>query len=496
MKKKLLIGGVILLIIVTSLSIAIKLKPNHSMLSPSSQSYINKMVSNEMKDGHIPGVSVLIVKHNKVFMNKGYGYANIDKKTKVSPKTRFEIASNSKAFTGYAIMQLVKDNKIKLDDKISKYIPGFYMKYKGKKTDITVDQLIAQTSGIPGDITDNDKITKETDSLSGIVNSIKGRKLNAKPGKQFEYSNMNYDILGLIVQNVSHESYSNYMDKHIFKPLKMKDITTKDSNVKQADDAQGYLYKNGKYHADNPTFNIGDNPSAYMMTGTKGLESWIKFQLNPTPTYKSLISETHQPKVKTHDDINSSYATGWFVDDRNKDTIVYHPGTLENYSSYILLNPKQDYGIVILANSYSKSVPDLAQNLNTQMSNGKHIDTLQQFINQYQIGIVIITVLMCLLVVITLIFIWRYINQRKPIHFNWRNHNTQMKVLLLTVSFALILGLIHLLPSMILTDSDWHFMMSWLPTSAKYGLLSFVMLLTSLYAFLFFKIVSTTTKSN
>ena len=78
-------------------------------------------------------------------------------------------------------MQLVNERKIKLNDPISKYIPNFHMKYKGKKVEITINQLITQTSGIPGDITDNDKITKKTDSLDGIVNSINGRSLNHRP---------------------------------------------------------------------------------------------------------------------------------------------------------------------------------------------------------------------------------------------------------------------------------------------------------------------------
>lgn len=75
--------------------------------------------------GKIPGVSVLIIKDNKIFLNKGYGYANVSQKTKVTPRTRFEIASNTKAFTGYSVLQLAKEGKLNLNDKVSKYVPGF-----------------------------------------------------------------------------------------------------------------------------------------------------------------------------------------------------------------------------------------------------------------------------------------------------------------------------------------------------------------------------------
>lgn len=106
--------------------------------------------------------------------------------------------------------------------------------------------MIAQTSGISGDITNDDKITKDTNSLEGLVHSIKGRNLDAKPGKQFEYSNMNYDILGLIVQKASHQSYTTYLNTHLFTPLHMTQSTVKESNMKKNNDAQGYVIKKEK----------------------------------------------------------------------------------------------------------------------------------------------------------------------------------------------------------------------------------------------------------
>ena len=101
--------------------------------------------------------------------------------------------------------------------------------------------MIAQTSGISGDITNDDNITKDTNSLEGLVHSIKGRNLDAKPGKQFEYSNMNYDILGLIVQKAS--SIICELFKHIFYSITYDAINSKESNMKKNNDAQGYVIK-------------------------------------------------------------------------------------------------------------------------------------------------------------------------------------------------------------------------------------------------------------
>lgn len=496
MKKNLTISGTILVIIIFVTSIVIKLTPNYSMFSPASQNYIDHMIKNEMHDGHIPGLSVLIVKHNKVILDKGYGYANIKKKIKVSPKTRFEIASNTKTFTGYVIMQLVKDGKIQLNEKVSHYIPGFYMTYNGHKQGITVDQLVAQTSGIPADITDNDKITQSNNSLEGIVNSVKGRHLNAKPGKNFEYSNMNYDILGLIVQEVSHESYASYIKDHIFKPLNMKHVTTKESNNKIAKDAQGYDIQGTKAYVSRPEFNVGDTSSAYMMAGTKDLESWIRFQLNPPSYLNTMVEATHQAKVKTESGKNATeYATGWFIDHSTGEKLVYHPGTLENYSSYIILNPKKDYGIVVLANAYSKNVFQLAHNLNIQMSNGKHVTTMQHLINQWQPYIVALTIIIWILIISVLRLVYRYTARIAQLQFTLTSPNVKLNIVMLSIAFILILGLLHLLPSLILSGSDWYFMMSWLPVSAKVALLSLIIFLMSCFAFLFLKLSTANIKT-
>ena len=491
MRKKLIMIGMILLVGIIILSIAIKLKSSYSMFSPSSQSYIDNMIVNKMKDDHIPGMSVLIVKNNKTILNKGYGFSNIKKKSKVTPNTRFEIASNTKAFTGYAMMQLVEAHKINLNDKVSQYIPGFYMKYNHKKVDITVDQLIAQTSGISGDITNDDNITKDTNSLEGLVHSIKGRNLDAKPGKQFEYSNMNYDILGLIVQKASHQSYANYLSTHLFTPLHMTQSTVKESNMKKNNDAQGYVIKKGKAYADSPEFNLGDNPAAYMMTNTKDLASWLKFQLNPPKKVASLVQLTHQPRVKAIDNSQDvHYAAGWFIDDNHSETIVYHPGTLENYSSYIILNPKKDYGIVVLANSYSKNVAELAQHLNIQMSNGQHIKTLQYLINQWNIVFIIITIILLIAVASVFLIIYRLIFKFKSIYFKTMSGGLLIKISMMMLTFTLILAILHLLPILLLSNSDWRFMMSWLPLQAKITLFSFVLLLTSLWSYFILKITT------
>ena len=82
------------------------------------------------------------------------------------------------------------------------------MNYNGQNETITIKQLLAQTSGIPSDITSEDSVTNKNNRLNDVTRAIMGDELHHKPGKEFEYSNMNYDLLGLIIQNVTKQSYT------------------------------------------------------------------------------------------------------------------------------------------------------------------------------------------------------------------------------------------------------------------------------------------------
>lgn len=356
---------------------------NETILTHASQKHIDKMVETAMKKGDIPGLAILIIKDNKIFLNKGYGYANIEKKAKVNPHTQFEIASNTKAFTGYAILQLAQEGKINLNDKVSTFIPGFKMKYEDKERDITIEQLLAQTSGIPGDITEENRYSKQYDSIENIVNFAKGKRLNHVPGETFEYSNMNYDILGLIIQNVTHQSYTSYIQKHVLAPLKMKHTTFKVNNTKSNNEALGYIWEDNENKVAQPEFNIGDTPAAYMMSSTSDLAKWVQLQIHPTSKSQAkLIRQSHQVLSNS---LNSepnadSYGSGWFIN--TDDHLVFHTGVLDNFSSQILLNIRKSYGIVVLANTNSNQVTRLAEHLNTQIMNNRHYTTIEEKVNQ------------------------------------------------------------------------------------------------------------------
>lgn len=171
MKRKSFILIAIVMIILLISSILINHDIAHSQtknkIIHQSKKQIDSMIQSTI-NYNVPGIAVLIIKNNKIFLNKGYGYANLEQKLKVTPRTNFEIASMTKAFTGYSILQLAKEGKLGLNDKVSKFIPGFYMRYDGKKKEITIKQLLGQTNGIPSDITEENHYSKDYSNIEKL----------------------------------------------------------------------------------------------------------------------------------------------------------------------------------------------------------------------------------------------------------------------------------------------------------------------------------------
>lgn len=485
------------IIILVAISIAIYITLNSNMktrLTNDSQQQIDTIIEHDLQKGHIPGASILIVKNGKVFLNKGYGYQDVDKKVKASPTTKYEIASNTKAFTGLAILKLAQEGRLNLNDAVSKHVPHFKMNYNGQNETITIKQLLAQTSGIPSDITSEDSVTNKNNRLNDVTRAIMGDELHHKPGKEFEYSNMNYDLLGLIIQNVTKQSYTKYITNSWLKPLHMTHTSFKQTNNKSKHDAIGYELQGSTPVVSKPEFNLWDTPSAYMLTSTEDLEHWIKFQLNPPNKYKSLVQQSHKNLSSTIGEPNANaYASGWFTN--NDEHLVFHSGTLDNFSSFILLNPKQNYGIVVLANLNSEYVPKLVEHLNTQLLNHKQYSTVASVLNAHKDQFNIVTVLMTTLILLAFIFsayrAWQMRHGKIILRKSKLTTFLSWLTLCLCIAIALIL---YALPYLILGSNNWSFVLTWLPIEIKLTLTTTFIALFSMLITILLVLHTTTIK--
>ncbi len=188
------------------------------LVYPQSNTEIKKLFNNAISDGG-PSLSVLVTKEGKVKLNKSFGYANIEKDKKAGSQTNYYMANLTNQFTAMGILILSERNQLKLSDKVSAIITGF----PGYGNKITVKHLLQQSSGLPyfkaQEFIDQNNEVTNNDVLE-FLNKQDGLHFN--PGKKVEINQVNYTILGIIIEEVSGDEYADFIDDEIFKPLHMK----------------------------------------------------------------------------------------------------------------------------------------------------------------------------------------------------------------------------------------------------------------------------------
>ena len=156
--------------------------------------------------------SILLARDGKVLVSRGYGLANREHNVPNTPQTKFRLASVSKQFVAAGIMLLENYGKLKVEDKVGQHLP----KCPPAWADVTLHQLLSHTSGVPENLTPalfkgQWPVPVETDHLLDIV---KDRPLDFKPGEKWKYSNTGYALLGMLIEKISGKPYGDFLAKY------------------------------------------------------------------------------------------------------------------------------------------------------------------------------------------------------------------------------------------------------------------------------------------
>ena len=175
---------------------------------------LDKYIEKFIKEQNIPGVAVAIVHNKDVFFTKTWGLLGNLKK--ITSKTPFAIGSISKSLTALAIVKLIEDKKIKLEDSVQQHLPWFKLKDSQISSSITIQHLLTHTSGINTyeGLLISDKQSKSSTALKENVMRLSNVKLTALPGEKYQYSNANYIVLGALIEEITNDTYS-----HIWKNM-------------------------------------------------------------------------------------------------------------------------------------------------------------------------------------------------------------------------------------------------------------------------------------
>ncbi len=313
---------------------------------------IGKKIPLQMKKGEIPGLVVVVIKGNEPIYVKGFGYADLSKKTPVTETTLFELSSCSNSFTALGILRLEAQGLLHLDDPVTTYFPGFYVTYNQQKYPVTIRQLLHHTSGIPGETHFSVPSATNKDTLEQTIPNITGIQLNHLPGQTFQYAAHNYDILGAIIERVTGMPFEKYMLDQVFKPLALNNIVVKGQD--QAGVATGYkigFFAPRPYH---PPVYRSNTPAAYILSNGKDMSRWLKLQMNLVESRMSpLIQKTQIPDTSVRPDARDiSFAMGWFVNSYGEREI-FHYGQNPTFTAVISIKPEEKIAVAVMANSNS-----------------------------------------------------------------------------------------------------------------------------------------------
>lgn len=454
------------------------------LLSTQEIERMEEFITKQMDTSGIPGLQVVIVEKDKTVYQKGFGYADIVNKKPVTNETLFELGSNSKAISGLTILQLADKGLIDLDDPVTKYLPWLKLSYKGKLQPITLRQLLHHTSGIPfksiGFIPEgNDK-----GALEKTVRTLLTQELNREPGTRYEYATINYDVLGLVIEKVTNQSFETYMKENILEALDLPHTYVGEQNVNKAQMATGYKMGFTEPQKYNPPSFRGNTPAGYMISNGIDMVRWMQIQVGTVDIGSfnpALIKASHEPDRKVRpNDSGSSYATGWEVYQKG-DGELSHSGSNPTFSSFMVFRPTEQIGVAVLANMNSDYTANIGQGIMNLLM-GKEVppiySDMYKKLDQLSFSIICVLVPICLAILFLLgrMFIQTWKKQRT---FQIMGKKVIVGLLFHLLLLSLFAISLFYLPNLLFMEMTWEFIEVWTPETvmiAVYGVvLTFVL---------------------
>ena len=443
-------------------------------LNISSYDDIDAYIEGQIRRLNIPGVSLAIVADDQIVHLRGFGHAQPGGEAP-SPQTPFFIGSVTKSFTALAIMQLVETGKVELDAPVQRYLPRFRVADPRASAQMTVRHLLNHTSGLSA--LQGQMILSELedypDTTDRQLRALSSTELSHPVGSKFQYNNTNYNILGLIIEAASEESYSDYIQRHIFDPLDMCYSYTSKAEAQKNGLAMGHRYWFGyPIPAPNLSIPMGSLPSGQLISCAEDMAHYLIAHLNGG-NYKDVqilseagIEELRRGAVAWREmglDFGY-YAMGWVSQVFGKSTIVSHAGTVPDFGAFAAFVPEQKKGIVLLYNAnhgmIKVTLDEFGLGAAQQLAGERPEGTIFGALYLGMRGILLIPILQIASVIATLRLLhrWRTEPELRPSRGQlWRQHILLPQIPNLLVSLTLLpmLGKMRGWVRLFMPDYSW-----------------------------------------
>jgi len=295
------------------------------------QSAIDEYVRREMDSQHIPGLSLAVVRDGKLVAAKGYGKASVELDAPATPETLYALASVSKPVTATAIMLLVEDGKIRLDDPLTNYFSWVPKEW----SEVKVRHLLTHTSGIRDHEFKGDffEFFRQEHNQEEVVRTAFGPLLE-QPGEKYRYNNMGYRVLGMLIEKVSGQSYWDFLEQRIFHPLGMASTRNSDPQTVIPNRARGYGLSDGRLINRDPVTASSVFAQGALISSVLDMAKWDAALNSEVLLKKSSLEQMWTP-VRLSDGTTSNYGYGWILRPVNNHRTVAHGGDMLGFASFI-----------------------------------------------------------------------------------------------------------------------------------------------------------------
>jgi CubicO group peptidase (beta-lactamase class C family) len=316
---------------------------------------VDDYLKTQMEQHRIPGIALRIIQDGRATKTATYGLANLELNVQVKPETVFEIGSITKQFTATAILLLQQDGKLSVDDLISRRLKNIPASW----TNITIRHLLSHTSGIRSytgltgfELTRH--LTQEQ-----FIRAIGEYPLEFQPGESWKYCNTGFNLLGFIIENVSHKKYWDFMRERIFSPLEMTVTQDRRPGDIIPNRAAGYEQTNNIWI--NRDYDLTDVFAAgAIVSNIEDLTKW-----NAALDCDVILNFSSKEQMWTPTKLNNGkltkYGFGWFIETVEGHRNIGHSGSTSGFSASIQRFPDDKLAVILLSNTDEQIATTLAR---------------------------------------------------------------------------------------------------------------------------------------
>lgn len=356
------------------LSLATSLPPVQAQNVPASESndvrelevFLDRLLAEQMAREHIPGAVIVLVKDGRIFFSKGYGFANVERRTPVAPdRTIFRIGSITKVFTATAVMQLADRGSINMSDDVNRHlrdirVPNTYPQ------PVTFANLLTHTAGF--DEINSGRHALSADRVLPLKDFLRERLIRIRPPNEISsYGTYGIALAGHLVETISGLSYREYLQRNIFSPLGMErtSVAAVPPNL-QADLATGYSYSGGRYRPQEFEYFHSFPASDINSTASEMTRFMITHLQQERYGEARILSERAAEEMHRQQFTHHPRLAGWAYGFRelyqNGQRALWHGGSMEGYAALMFLIPRQNWGVFIACNRETAALGEEVKN--------------------------------------------------------------------------------------------------------------------------------------